>query len=201
VSDPEIYSVPGCKLTFNTPNKTGCTSIKQALARGIGVPPLLIGNPHDSSRFHYLKGVDEVPEDHTVVLSVRQVMGRLASCWRNKVQGKPLPAMYEQGFRGDMTFEDFCHLCCDIPDEEADQHFRSQTYYHSRYDHLLRCEHLAGDWEKIAPVLKKQGLLYYPVQKLNSSSGAVPSLPTPAQKKVGKRYEKDFDFTRKVYEQ
>lgn len=59
-------------------------------------------------------------------------------------------------FKADLSFSDFVHAVASIPDQEADEHFRSQTEYVKNpagliaIDYVGRYEKLANDFSDVA---------------------------------------------------
>jgi hypothetical protein len=64
------------------------------------------------------------------IVILREPIQRLISCWRRNVvqsiEGSDLEAF---GVKEGMPFADFAEIVCSVPDEEAEQHFRSQHWF------------------------------------------------------------------------
>lgn len=102
---------------------------------------------------------------------VRNPWDRLVSCYRDKVRFDPghVYERYENGFdayfrqlginRADLTFPDFVELVANLSDEDADAHFRSQSWFlhdaDNRFlpDYVGRFENLSKDFEHVAQIL------------------------------------------------
>lgn len=155
--------------------KVASSSIKAALASLLGLEGAE-GNPHEID-FPRPNSADPVGERiypglYTFAF-VRNPWDRVVSCYRDKIRGevKDFTGFAESGvanclarfgaFSADMSFRDFVHAVASIPDEDADEHFRSQADYVTNahgavaVDFVGRYEVLDDDF---ARVVRKIGL-------------------------------------------
>lgn len=134
---PVGIPVPHCGLLYVPIPKAACTSLKSLMGRLLGSAELE-RCPHDvpfswerlpSKQYHSLLSFT----------AVRNPWNRLASCFCSKIfhnatltdewmQNGVARFLLRYGglFYGGMSFEAFVHAVCAIPDDEADNHFRSQ---------------------------------------------------------------------------
>ena len=149
--------------------KVASSSIKATLADALGLEGA-DGNPHeiDFSRPPPadMDGARSYPDLYTFAF-VRNPWDRLVSCYRDKIAGEVADftgfaetgvahclARYE-AFTAKMSFEAFVHAVASIPDEEADEHFRSQAAFVCNtsgdvaLDFVGRYERLEQDFERV----------------------------------------------------
>ena len=157
--------------------KVACSSIKIALAGvlGIDLGPAG-GNPHVVDFPAPREGPEASGPLYPGLFSfafVRDPWDRLVSCYRDKVRGEAKDftgfdrergvahclARFES-IRAGMTFEEFVDAVAEIPDEEADEHFRSQHRFvcdragEVVVDLLGRFESLEADWARVCDLLE-----------------------------------------------
>ena len=96
---------------------------------------------------------------HWVFSFVRNPLTRLHSCYRDKVVNaadrRPRCSLSVYGIEFGISFDEFVRRVADIPDERADQHFRSQHTFLMHGDELLvhhlgRLERFDEDWQAVA---------------------------------------------------
>ena len=155
--------------------KVASSSIKSYLASLLDLEGAE-GNPHQV-KFPRPKSADPLgeriyPELYTFAF-VRNPWDRLVSCYRDKILGEvdDFTAFAESGvahclarfdaFSANMSFRDFVSAVASIPDEDADEHFRSQSHYVTNasgivaVDFVGRYEALSDDF---AHVVREIGL-------------------------------------------
>jgi chondroitin 4-sulfotransferase 11 len=150
--------------------KVACSSIKIALASLLGIDLAVArGNPH---RVHFPEprsqpGPALYPRLFAFAF-VRNPFDRLVSCYRDKIVGEapdftafhPTRGVAHclarfDAFRAGMSFDDFVRAVAAIPDEEADDHFRSQHTFVTNacgtiaIDFVGRFETLAHDFRRV----------------------------------------------------
>ena len=153
--------------------KVASSSIKATLASVLGLKGA-DGNPHEIE-FPRPPSADPLgdrmyPGLFTFAF-VRNPWDRLVSCYRDKILGEvtDFTGFSESGvahclarfdvFSGNMSFEEFVHAVASISDEDADEHFRSQSDYvtNSRgsvaVDFVGRYEDLGKDFAHVVRML------------------------------------------------
>jgi hypothetical protein len=156
--------------------KVACSSIKVVLARLLGVDLRAVGgNPHEAA---FPEAPDPVagPKAYPGMFSfafVRNPWDRLVSCYRDKILGQAPdftgfhPARQVayclarfDVFKAGMPFERFVEAVSDIPDVDADGHFRSQHTFVSNgsgdivLDFVGRFESLRSDFHSVCKKLE-----------------------------------------------
>lgn len=162
--------LPSRDVVFIEIPKVACTSIKVALARLLGIR-LEGGNPHETqfpSVAYELSDNGPLYPGRFSFAFVRNPWDRLVSCYRDKillaVKGYTSStirpgianclARFDE-FRPGMSFPAFVDAVVSIPDERADDHFRSQyTFITNRsstvaIDFVGRFEALAADLARV----------------------------------------------------
>lgn len=125
-----IFEVRAWGTVWMLPFKSASTSIRRALATQLGLPT------EDVHRLTPFQGLDKhgaqafQRNGYLVIGSVRHPVARLASCWYDKVYRAPFYVEFQNfsEFRPGMSFVDFVDAVADIPDEDAEPHFRSQSF-------------------------------------------------------------------------
>lgn len=162
--------------------KVACSSIKIALAGVLGIDlGAAGGNPHlvelPAPRGDPASSGPPYPGLFSFAF-VRNPWDRLVSCYRDKVNGEAMDFTgldRERGvahclarfdsIRAGMSFEEFVEAVAAIPDEEADEHFRSQHRFVCdrngalAVDFLGRFESLEADWARVCGVLDLPGVV------------------------------------------
>lgn len=134
---------------------------------------------------------------------VRNPATRLYSCYLDKLvkpgrEGKET-SLRRYGMTADMTFDEFVHAVCAIPDDRSDKHFRSQ--HHHLFDGDGKLVHFIGKFESLNEewrALMEQIPLGEPLP-VERSSGAGDGLENLPLSKAGRRqlldrYRKDVDL-------
>jgi Sulfotransferase family len=154
--------------------KVACSSIKIALASLLGIDLAAAGgNPHE---VEFLEPRSQAgPGLYRGLFSfsfVRNPWDRLVSCYRDKVLGEVSDftsfhptrgvayclARFD-ALRADMPFDEFVEVIATIPDDQADEHFRSQHTFVTdgagelALDFLGRFERLDEDFKRVCQEL------------------------------------------------
>lgn len=147
---------PEHNMCFAFMPKVANTSMKMAFAEYYNMKKFK--NSHLGIHSHFI-GVspDAIANlNCNKIIFVRNPFDRLVSAWQSKLIDKKHHAGYiKYGFHRDMLFEDFANAVCDIPDDESDHHFRSQTYEmyskNGQLEHLIICrfENLEYEWGRV----------------------------------------------------
>jgi chondroitin 4-sulfotransferase 11 len=151
--------------------KVACSSIKIALAGLLGVDLAAFGGDPHQAPLPAPPSESDGPVLYPDLFSfafVRNPWDRLVSCYRDKILGEvpDFTAFHPtrgvayclarfDAFRAGMTFDEFVDAVADIPDEDADDHFRSQhTFVTTRsgdigVDFVGRFETLTDDFRRV----------------------------------------------------
>ncbi|NVJ48313.1 MAG: sulfotransferase family 2 domain-containing protein [Cytophagia bacterium] len=192
-SQPRVILMEQLKLAYIPIPKIAHTSIKRAIAK----------IPEDKKiKIHQVpfKNVplkDFDPREYYTFSFVRNPLMRLISLYERNVNEEypqHLFHLYGNTFKHKMSFTDFVTEVCNIPDNRADKHFRSQHWFLELEkdivpDFIGRFENMESDWE----ILNKKYDLGS-IQKHNASSKVnIESYFTPKTLDlVLKRYQKDI---------
>jgi hypothetical protein len=152
--------------------KVASSSLKVAFADLMGLDlEAAGGNPHEIDFPHPPRPAEDGDRFYPGLITfafVRNPWDRLVSCYRDKVRGEAedFTGFAASGvahclagfdvFTADMSFEDFVHAVAAIPDDAADDHFRSQHTYLTNssgevaVDFVGRFENLDSDLSKVA---------------------------------------------------
>lgn len=138
--DPNNIVLPDQKIAFILPCKVANTSIKVALAEALKQPvSMALDGPapyiHDEDTWGGIATKFEIhrlpKEDGWLKIGfIRHPVERLISCWQDKVMGPnafPAFSVFSQ-LEYQMSCLDFAKAVAQIPDDRADQHFRSQVW-------------------------------------------------------------------------
>lgn len=182
--------------------KAGNTSVKKWLAKScrVALPNAGKINIHDRVQYPFEyrtnKWLAKHRKPYFVFTVVRNPLERLASAYRDKIQREEVHTPLKKlGFTNDMSFFDFVQLACDITDDEADVHIRSQWAMLSYEGQFLPnlFVHL-DDINKIRLLAQYEPLLNEPVKKENATSGRAVKVSNKVQDLVRKRYDQDYQF-------
>lgn len=200
--EPWAILMPEAKAGYVEIAKVASSSIKVFIATTLGIP-LQDGDPH-ATDFPTALLVD-VPSDYFVFSFARNPWDRLVSCYRDKLGGEPGEFTDLEGrgiaaclstvpqFSPDMPFADFVAAVAQIPDDDADEHFRSQyTFITDRLDFLGRFEHLETDFSHVLSRLGLHGHLDH--RQASPRHLDFRRFYTPATSQaVAQRYAEDLD--------
>jgi len=182
--------------------KAGNTSVKKWLAESFGVALPNEGriNIHDRVKYPFEyrtnRWLAKHGKSYLVFTVVRSPLERLASAYRDKIQREKVHTPLQKlGFTNAMSFGDFIQLACDIPDDEADVHIRSQWAMLSYEGQFLPnlTVHL-GEINKIRLLAQYEPLLDKPVTKENATSNRAVKITNKFQSLIRKRYIQDYEF-------
>jgi len=186
VFDHHLYRnivLHGCRAVYFPFPKVACSAVKKVIARELRLD--LTGLIHElryptiqlwklKRCYLYFK-----------FAFARNPWDRLVSCYANKILKDPeyTQGEYENGifrlwkkygvFRAGMSFEEFVHAVCSIPDSESEAHFKSQCgMLRTRFgllqpDYVGRFENLAADMEYVC---RKIGIKEYQLDRVNTSN-------------------------------
>lgn len=167
--------------------KVACTSLKRTMAEELGYEKQSMG-ARLASRFgfgvkqteqswhwqHYPFVVDASKfDDYFKFAFVRNPWSRLVSCYKNKLQ-TDYSGFKRYGFQKSMSFGEFAKGVSEVPDQESDMHFRSQSVIlnhvlDNKLDFIGRLESFDNDFSY---VLKRIGLSQRKEVKLMQSGAS-----------------------------
>ena len=143
---------------------------------------------------------------------IREPLGRLHSCYREKVLRETVfPPMERLGYRNTMTFADFLDLTCALEIDAMDVHTQPQTFLISdskgRLPNFIGLlDNLDADWARLSRLMEAKGVsLGGPLPRLNSSraspgkvdsAGEMTAIPASTRRQVELTYGADI----KLYE-
>lgn len=145
----------------------------------------------------------ELAANYFLFAFVRNPVTRLYSCYLDKLvkpgrEGKETP-LRRYGMTADMTFEEFVHAVCAIPDERSDKHFRSQHHYlFSGGDKLVhfigKFESLNNEWRALMEQIPLGEPL--PIERSSGAGGGMENLPLSkaGRRQLLDRYRKDAEL-------
>lgn len=194
------------RLVYIAIPKAANSALKRSFLPLIGLEDRKYANIHDREvvPFNYINGkkVRKLRKRAFVFTVVRNPWDRIVSTYADKVCRDPIHKPFERyGFRAHMGFRDFLRGVCEISDQDADVHFRSQ---HSMIfldgcllPHMvLQMERLKKDWPVLRGVVEslagqQPGELRMVNQKKHSPYRAYYDAET--QELVRRRYEAEIE--------
>jgi hypothetical protein len=167
----------------------------------------LFSEHNQINKAHFLAGLDNRYQHYFKFTFVRNPWDRLVSCYNSKFvkggTGLRMGKYGEVSLRSGMPFGDFAEAVCQVPDEAADPHFRSQHVTICQdspekailADFVGRFENLQEDFGNIAQeVGLKARLSHINKSKNNSSSAYRDFYDKRIARMVGERYREDADI-------
>jgi hypothetical protein len=209
--EPTVFFSAGCyagtgpsgrRFVYVQVPKAACTSVKQALLPAFG-----INCPEDGPAVHRVlrkspariaKRKLATPDlaDLYRFSFVRNPFDRLVSAYYSKISEHRTVLSNEQ-FRGGMSFEEFAEAACEIPDESADQHVRSQWTFLDgvRMDFVGRLENMGEDYARVAGVLGVSPILPHSnhATRPHDKKSYRNHYDEELARKVGERYRGDLE--------
>lgn len=138
---PKVVILKNHKAIYIPIPKVACTSLLIACAELLEMKEIPNISSVHSTYFPCVRkfGENSVYKDYFKFAFVRNPWDRLVSCYGNKIKknqnfndrwyrnGVSLGlAKYDGLFKAGMPFDEFANIIADIPDEDAEKHFRSQ---------------------------------------------------------------------------
>ena len=122
---------------------------------------------------------------------VRNLYDRLVSCWKNRIM--EIKKMETNPELLGLNFYDFVNKVCKIPDEIADEHFRSQYWFVKdiNVDFIGSIENIENDWYQLSKILNLNKNLVH--HKKSSRKNYKYYYNNDLYKKVYQRYINDFE--------
>ncbi len=164
IDSTRFFLINDYKTVYTEIPKVACTSFKIWISE-------LLGKEFDRSNWEYIHELDlpmisgnsslNLYPNHFKFCFIRNPWDRLLSCWMSKIKtedyddGKNWRKGVENNFwrygdlfRTEMSFKEFVKSVTQIPDANADAHFRSQyTFFYD--NNRNKCVDLVGRFEKI----------------------------------------------------
>lgn len=183
---PHFWHLEHNKLGWIQNYKVGTNSIKHSLACNIlehqspGTIVQHVGEERvaqiskQNAGFYTTAEIKKRWGDYYIFAFVRNPLDRLYSCYANKVLDirgtEKLSPFRQYGITKDSTFEEFVHTIVEVPDEQADRHFRTQLWFVSVNGELItkyigKLETFHEDWQP----LEEQFGLHAPPHRNQSS--------------------------------
>lgn len=207
---PDAILLADLRAAYVEVPKVASSSIKLFLAELLGLSLEVVdGDPH---RIAYPRtALAEVPPDYFVFAFVRNPWSRLVSCYRDKIGGEVSDfthfdvrpgvanclARFPEFIAG-MSFEEFADAVASIPDEEADEHFRSQYTFLADWRHRTggafvgRYESLSRDFEVVRRTIGLPGRALPHAQAVGRRLDYRSRYTETTRRIVEGRYERDI---------
>jgi hypothetical protein len=165
---PHVWEIPSAKACYIQNYKVATRSIRHAIARHIlkeqndireyDQIPLELVRQLDKkvSSFYTPAKIRKLYPEHYIFTFVRDPLARLYSCYSNKLidaHRKNMPNRFAHfGITPENSFDEFVRIVADIPDKNADRHFRSQHWFVNDgdkdiTDYVGKLENLREDWQ------------------------------------------------------
>lgn len=175
------------KLVYYLIARTASTSIRHAIGCS--------AKPSNASR----RTVRNLPEPYFSFTVVRNPWDRLVSVWayaRDKVGQKPIVIgrlFRDMGLPWRCSFRKFAIRACEIPDRDANLHYRSQRLFiPSIIDMVMRFENIGDDWQRLQE--QKPELPDLEWHETSDHEYFAIYYTKELRDMVGKRYQGDLDL-------
>ena len=204
--DPNNFILVNRGLTFMLIPKVANTSIKMSFLKACGLdvcyPQLnhvvasAVANRHV---FRIATGNEISKSQDLKIAFVRHPLDRIVSCYKDKVVRRTHQAFERIGINHGISFEAFINIIKDIPDDKADQHFRSQ--YHDLYyndnlipDYVGKFETLNADWKKVQKLVSDRCNTELPdLPHVNKTPVMDIDIPLYLADRIKRRYANDYE--------
>lgn len=211
-----VVLVEASRAVYVEVPKVACSSIKIVLADWLGVDLEAVGGDPHRARFPQPGPRRAGPKLYPALFSfafVRNPWDRLVSCYRDKVLGEtPDFTTFHPGrgvayclarfdaFRPGMSFGEFVEAVTAIPDDEADEHFRSQHTFLTNHDGQIAVD-FVGRFERLdkdfAVVRRRLGFAWTPLPRIQATRTRVDYVQyydSDTRAAVARRYAKDMQL-------
>lgn len=208
------YSIalPGYHAVYIDIAKVASSSIKSYLSCLLEIADKS-DNPHATD---FPRPLNSDPTGHRLYPGlytfafVRNPWDRLVSCYRDKIAGEVqgYTAFADNGvahclagfeaFSANMSFTEFAHAVASIPDQQADEHFRSQADYLTNtrgslaVDFVGRYETLSADFARIVKQLGLPQEIELPRLQAASPANHADFYTLETRELIGERYARDI---------
>lgn len=203
---------PKHKIVFLAIPRSGTSSLGKSLIPLLGNSLDLASDRYRHTFRHYMRsctrrGVATRYADYFKFTFVRNPWTRLFSCYLAKITRNQNRHIRHLRLDSCRTFEDFVLRVCDIPDEQADEHFMSQDYlltYNGDFlpDQVYHFETYSEDWHTLRQLLEQQtGIQLHDLPHIfnTKSDDYRRAYTTRLVDLVGKRYQGDCKRFNYIY--
>ncbi|EDM27636.1 hypothetical protein LNTAR_20558 [Lentisphaera araneosa HTCC2155] len=200
---PEVWSLNEGKVVFISIPKNASRSIRRTLTSYISgvdvvdvtkenLPSLVEGHV---TRLKQSKISKEFSQAF-IFSFVRNPYKRIFSCWKNKIGNQPNGdcIFSHWGMSMETSFDEFVDIVCATPDEMADRHFRSQSWFLCDDQGVLvpdfigKLENMNHSWTKV------QNKIDVPnIPHVNSSNSKDLNLSRRNIDLINERFKDDFN--------
>ena len=167
---PHLWTIPTAGVAYVQNYKVATRSIRLALGKylleqdGTDLTyddiskQMMLSLRKTHSGFYTIGKYKSMNPDISTFTFVRNPLARLYSCYVNKITDRKVSGGKDEfahwGITLDTSFENFVRIIADTPDEAADRHFRSQSWFVSNGDELVvdyigKLESLSDDWKTL----------------------------------------------------
>ena len=144
--------------------------------------------------------VRKITKDWLAIAIVRHPLTRLQSCWKEKVRDHPNMVVLEHlPNQQPCDFNTFVKCIAEVPDENADLHFRSQHCSMMwnglpKWDYIVKLEEISDEWPKMREaVFEHSGWQLGDFPHKNQTEGH-PAFSPFTLKLAKERYKEDFEL-------
>ena len=202
---PQLYLFPEYKLGYIQIPKVASRSIRVAVTAfmsGRSPDENLDGDVISEFETRYAQHLSHAKiaalcKDNFIFAFVRNPYERIYSCYKNKIADVRVRGgrniLEKNGIGLDLSFDEFVRKIAVIPDNKADRHFRSQSWFLSWDGALLpsfvgKLEKISDDWQE----LQKRFGIAPPPQINVSSAKTLPAMSAETKMLIRERYVDDF---------
>jgi dermatan 4-sulfotransferase 1 len=207
--DPNNIVLNDHRLAFMLIPKVANTSIKMAMLNMMGIYPKeprglnhYMGCRSQHGNVFHVEQKSKLATDYADYLRiafVRNPFDRILSCYRDKVLATHHRSFTRFGIAHGDSLRKFINIIKDVPDNHAEQHFRSQSAELIHNDNLVpdfvgRFETIDSDWHQVQSLALDQcGLILDDLPHVNKSSRFDIEMDNETRADIATRYKCDFE--------